>query len=257
MLLSLLLMAAITASTIAVSTVISNSGRQSKTVNDFILASLQADSGLERALGVIKAGRQSKALDESAIAAAELTSERQVDVSPASATPLSIPLLPKNQSATFDILDNAATVHFLKVGGNASGATVAEISWVIIDQNGDTNFSGRIFKTAANLNTPAVFNLEDNVRTASSNVAQLCSCSPLGFRIRIRALNGNISQLAVTAYDDQTGSTPVPLQSRISIVSTGKVGVTQSQKTASVLWQRPASPLFNYILFTEGGITPE
>lgn len=262
LLLSLLLMAAITASTIAVSTIISNSGRQSKTINDFILASLQADSGLERALGVIKVGRSAQTITGTKNAASSpdpggSDPRYGVDVQPSTAGSLKVPLLGKNQNLVFDLLpDGSGTLaQFILISGTTSGSGAIEASWLVIDRNGNTELSGRKFLGRTELQTPAYIDL-NNVRTASSNVPATCaSCPAFGYRLRLRALNASVSNIVIGSSTD--GINPNgSIQSRMLIASTGKVGVTQSQKTASVLWQLPASPLFNFVLFTENDIAP-
>lgn len=265
LLLALLIMSAITASTIGLSVIINSSARQSKNLDDFVIASLTADSGLERSLAVVKAGRQGNTLDE-AVAASNFSSppltpnNSSFTVAAAdSSEPLVVPKLSSGQSVSFDILKTATTPvppKFLKITGDSNSTGNLDVSWVIIDESGNANYSGRQFATSVTYQTGWIIDLNHQIRTDISNtVSTITPPNLLGYRIQIRAVSGSVSTLTATAWDVLNGK-PEQIPSNIAITSTGQAGATSSIKTASILWQLPTSRLFNFVIFTEGPIIP-
>lgn len=258
LLLSLLLMASITASTIAISTVIADSGHQSQTIDNFIQASLEADSGLERGLAIVKKGRTARTLAATTAAAAATIGNFKVTAASNSNEHITMPKLDLGQSVAFDILgDGAANPagQYIAVGGVSAGT--ADVSWTVIAQDGSTEYSGRHFQTGASLSSATSIDLLGaEVRSGSTNAPGIPGGIILGYRIKVKAVNQAITSLDIAAYSDTAKVNPAPLQSRIVMTSRGTVSDSQSEKTASVLWQLPASPVFNYVLFTENDITP-
>ena len=257
MLLALLLMAAITASTIGISLVISTTARQSKNLDNFIIASLGADSGLERSLAVVSVGRKSASLatavSTAAIGATDLGNNASFGVTATdSATPLSVPKLDSNQSFTFDLLKTVAgeppsTVIISGVAPASGPIGTLDVSWVLIDGNGNTNITGRDFISSIDYTSGATFDLKNVVTENTSTPSPYTgSTTFLGYRVSVRARSGSVLNVTVNS--------PIALPSSVSITSTGTAGATRSVKTASILWQLPTSKLFNYVLFTEGPI---
>lgn len=264
LLLALLLMAAITASTIAVSVVISSTTSQSKNLDDFIIASLSADSGIERGLAVMKTGRPSQSMDTAVGAAnnyasGQLGNKSQFVVTAAgSSGPLTVPRLDVGQSFTFDILDpdmpcsGTEAPSSLVITGDGTASDILDVSWVVIASDGTTTYSGRTFLSNSGYNPGTPIDLKQ-VATEQSNTPSTPplftgACKPLGYRVRVRTATGSVTNINVAQ--------PSSLPSRVSLTSTGQAGQTQSVKTASVLWQPPSSRLFNFVLFTEGTIIP-
>lgn len=276
LLLALLLMAAITASTIAVSVVINTTSRQSKNLDDFILSSLAADSGLERSLAIVTAGRKAASLSTTVGAATGFNSPVQTNRASYSVTatsssgPLTVPSLSAGQSFTFDIIDadgpctGVEAPSLLSLNGVGTSG-VLDVSWVVIAYDGTTSYTGRTFLTNSGYTSGPPIDLKI-VATEQSNTPSTPSlftgvCKPLGFRIRVRAGSGPVSNVTATPYTTvgcvaPATSCPASIPSRIAITSTGQTGATRSVKTATVLWQLPSSPLFNFVIFTEGPIIP-
>ncbi|MEK7637052.1 MAG: hypothetical protein AAB402_01500 [Patescibacteria group bacterium] len=287
LILALLLMGAIVGSTISLSTIIADSGHQTQTINDFIAASLAADSGLERGLAVVKVARASESITDATTSITSTTAIQHVDVvgaqSALSTDQISWPRLRPRESVSFDILQfdlsgdlkqpDSTSIQvrgdvqdIIGLTGLHDGRGALDISWVGLDTTGQPVYSGRRFLVTNEFSGGATANpnLLDNVRDLDGNPISLSSNLIRGFRIRITAVdNADIIGESVTnniAVDTVknllvTGA-PGGFPSRIDIKSTGTVNKSQSQKAASVLWQLPSSPVFNYVLFTEGGIIP-
>ncbi len=305
LLLGLILMAAIVASTIAIATAVNSSSHQSKNLDDFVLASLGADSGLERGLSVIKTGRMigsnvansTTASSISSTSVSSAGSTMAVSSAPTSAA-VTIPQLRPFESVTFDFL-GYSELGFLNnfLGGGSSSLFVKgfdapcvtplpgytcngqlEVDWIGLDSGGQPSFSGRTTIIPTNLNgqdnsvnllSAALIHYPDTDTQSSSNCTSNCT---KGFRITIRALDilphapltdaqsidrGTIKNITITPPNTLlcTGNVTCPT-GVVTLTSTGGAGTSQSVKQASVLWQLPASPLFNFVLFTEGDIIP-
>lgn len=291
LILALLLMGSITASTIALSTIIADSTVQTRTLNDFIAASLVADSGVERGLAVVKAGRRTQSFNTTTTA-----------IGVAGDTPLPAGLvataansggtdkftwltLKPRESITFDILNYdasgnlvAPTTKTIQISGAVNdvpgynGQGALDVSWVGLNTSGVPFYSGRTFLSTTQFRSPTVANIDlQSLRTSSgSSQSNIDLNLTRGFRIRVTAVDrpdivgltsdqqtlvDTVSNLVVTSVNQAGVSTGFP--SRINITSTGTIGRSQSEKGASVLWQIPASGVFNYVLFTEGNIIPE
>lgn len=268
LILAMLLMSAIIGSSIALSIVISDSGRQTSTLNNFIAASLAADSGLERGLAVVKAGRVNQGKDETKTAAAidlSLSPNNFVVTadSPATNKLTWTRLLPR-ESVTFDLFkvlaDDALDTKMGITGTSTSGTL--DVSWVGLSANKEPLFTGRKFLSNTELNTTGLYDLISTgynlYRISGEKIAPGNPEIVLtaGFRIRLTAqpASGTIADQTINNLT-VTGANGFP--SRITISSKGAVNNSQAIKTASVAWQLPTSSVFNYVVFTEGSIIPE
>lgn len=291
LILALLLMTAIVASTIAISTLISDTGHQSKTIDDYIQASLAADGGLERGLAVVKVGRQANTINQSvcaitpAVQCPGMTTTgaaiENVAVVGASSSPaITVPSLAPDQSVTFDILKydsntgglqtlsdpNDYTLQISTSADDSVGSqAVLDVSWVSLDSNFQPASTGRAFISDGqfynyDFSPPekVIQNVPLNNGLTDQTGQKVGTSAPFfGFRVKITAADVP----GVTAANKTFGALTIDnanhnLPSRITITSTGAIGQSQAQKVANVLWQLPASPLFNYVLFTENDITP-
>ncbi len=257
LILALLLMGAIIGSSISLSTVIVDSGRQSQDLNNFISASLNADTGIERGLAVVKVGRKNATQGATVtnITPATAIPGLTITGSVSSSNTLGWNVVRQNESVTFDII--ASDAGNLNTGDNniqlaGFGSGKLDVSWVGLDGTGVPLYSGRLI-----INSLASIPLTDLTSAANlrdENGAPVSGPFPIGltrgFRIKITALDSSVTQLRAS----KTNGFGFP--SRIEITSTGTINKSQSQKVASVLWQLPSSPAFGYVLFTEGDIIP-
>lgn len=286
LILALLLMGTITASSIALSTVIGDSTHQTRTINEFIAASLAADSGIERSLAIVKAGRRTETFNNttSAIPNTPPPGSTVAVIGSGGTDKFEWPNLKPRESVTFDILNYDTTGNLIAPAtqsitisalANAitsppyPGQGALDVSWVGLNTNGIPAYSGRRFLTTAQVTGVLTMSLIDiaYVRDISGATVTSLNLSQLrGFRIRLTAIDRpDIANAAVTPAQQilvdtlskilVTGNNGFP--SRVYIESTGVSNLSQSQKTASVLWQLPASGVFNYVLFTEGAIIPQ
>ena len=71
------------------------------------------------------------------------------------------------------------------------------------------------------------------------------------YRVRIRAIDGDITNLQVRAFADDAATVPVDIPSRITITSTGTAGTATQSLRAAMQRAAPLSGLFQYVLFSE------
>lgn len=220
LILALLLMGAIIGSAIALSTVIADSSRQTQGLNDFIAASLTADTGIERGLAVVKNGRRSADLVPTVAAITPVTAISGLTVSGqnSSSDALAWSALLPGESASFDLgqtNDTNAGQYKLYVTGSKMNTSYTvgsnpafysraelEVSWVGLDRNGEPLYSGRTTVTNANLAAPATAlaarnAIEINLLSAGflydANGQRLTSAIAVnatsGFRVKIKAID--------------------------------------------------------------------
>lgn len=168
--------------------------------------------------------------------------------------------------------------------GDARGQL--EISWVGLKNTGEPYYSGRTILTSAQIeryvctSTCAFDYPVNSINLLSAGRLFDVNGNPIsnidfsltkGFRIRISAVE-HTTNLATTTLNTLAdtvtqvtvskpapgGASPTPagFPSRVNIRSQGTINNSTALKTASVLWQLPASGVFNYVLFTEGDLIP-
>lgn len=269
LLLSLLLMASIAASTIALSVLIASTYKQTVDQDRFLSASLAADTGMERSLAVISAGRAKESLDRT-LAAARLTGTSivaggaQFSVTAATQT-VSVPTtLQPGQSQSIDLLRNGVTTladHLEISGPICSGADCGgtiQVAWSVITNAGLSNYIGRKFISGIQYNnTATTIDLTCVYTDANNTGCATVSGTIIGYRITLTAINLPVrailarpcvaSGLSCATYTDTSG---------IVLNVTGNLGQAQATKQAQVLWQLPSSGVFNFVIFTEGSIVP-
>lgn len=282
LLLALLVMASITATTVTVSVIITNTLDQSRSLDNFIVASLASDTGVERGLGVLKIGRTYHSLTGT-VAAMTLPGTRALSngaafslVGSDSEEPVTSVSLAAGQTLTLDVMRKCNNLtcatptpppSFLQVTGDCAGtcASLIDVSWVVVDGAGNSTWSGRRFFEQESYDldfstAPVCLNLKENLRTEDSDApAPFQGNNEIGYRVRVRAVDGPVSTVAVNAFSDPICGTQEPIYSRVHIESVGESGGTspaQSTKQAEAFWQQPSSPVLNYIIFTEESIIP-
>jgi hypothetical protein len=278
MILALLLLAGVTASTIGTSITISNTAGQSKNIDNFILASVAGDSGVERSLAIIKYYRKSGNIVQAINAINSVSSTITLGAASFSGTarpasdPILVPVLRPGERTSLDVfeydpttgaLPTLSTAKYLYIKGTTTAGNL-EVSWVLIDQFGDSSCTGRYFADATAINAGVWPDLLSNTKNQSGDSCD--TLSPKGFRVGLRALDltgtttvaeESIINLTAEAYPCNNNTcSPSGVPGRIQIDINGSAGTTRALKTASVLWQLPSSGLFNYVLFTEGDIVP-
>ena len=127
----------------------------------------------------------------------------------------------------------------------------AEVSWIAWDATGalGTSDSARKVIGPTDLQNGWTIN----------NLDVFDSFDPVGYRIRIKALFGDLSNVIVTPYDEPdgpngTGDIVENLPSQIVIKSVGTKSKFKQALTALVPWQVPLFGLYDYVLYSEGDI---
>lgn len=274
LLLSLLMMSAIVAATIGVSILITSDFAQSRSTEQFIRAALAADAGVERGLAVIQAGRASTELDQTVTSAAGTlnsasssafdTSTSVAIASQSAATAPGSAVAPpplailRGQTAVFDVLKNAAGVVPAKLTvHSALNQGKIEIAWTVINRNGTAGQGlNTLDGTAYSGVSTAIINLLNVYSEGSNSPLPFDGTSTLGYRIAITPKDMDIANLMIQPTDN-SGATPLSLYSTIQLNAVGTAAEAVASKQVTVLWQRPSSGIFSYVLFTEGDIKPE
>ena len=266
LLMSLILMAAITAGTIAVAVLLVRTYRQTNSLDNFISAGLGADTGIEQGLAMIKMSRTTSTFDQTITdfasqAATTTLSGSQVKyrvtaMAQATAIPTS---LAKDQAFSFDILaippastpPSRLTVRSDACSGGSCGTM--RVTWTMVTSSGK-NYAG-FFNLSTN-GLPTTIDLT-NVYSDSSNTPSSQALSTvIAYRVQIQAINAAVSNIVAQPCTWNTSTCTASSQGTIQINSTGSLQNTQALKTANVLWQLPSSGIFNFVLFTEGSIVP-
>ncbi len=226
LLLGLVLMAAIVASTIAIAVSISGSTHQSKNLDDYVDASLAADSGLERSLSIVKYGRSVSTIADitkfsgftNQTVVSGGSSTMAVSSAPLNNT-ITIPFLRPFDSVTFDYSRYTAAGQLTPINANTTLSLVAdgvdcpttpvnlqpckgqlEVDWVAADNT----FSGRT--KPSELSAGADLAIDSNTGKLKVNPIHLTDATYIqdengnqptsaqinnvkGFRITVRALD--------------------------------------------------------------------
>lgn len=244
---ALLLMGAIIGSAIALSTVIADSNHQTTALNNFISASIGADSGLERALAVIKQGRVASTLDSTLTAAGLTTTTPNIGSTQTNVVATDsgagdtfyVPKLLPGQSVSVDILNTtsgfadvqpgvtpdtltisaeaaSASAFSARYTGSNSNKAAIDVSWVALDGRGNSLYTGRSLDTLSPSNIWR--NVVAGACTAASNGSYgICPQNIFLFNLNsLRDQNGNIPtalgiikgyRIRLTAPNVRPGST--------------------------------------------------
>lgn len=137
---------------------------------------------------------------------------------------------------------------------NPNPATWAEVSWTAWSSNGTLGTS----TSARKLIGPTDLQPDPPTDTGWPIVldvfsSQQDSIVPVGYRVRIKALFGDLSTLSVIPYDN-AGSQVADLPSQLEIKSVGERGKFKQSLTATVPWKIPLHGLYDYVIFSEGDI---
>lgn len=255
---ALLLMGAIIGSAIALSTVIADSNHQTTSLNNFISASIGADSGLERALAVIKQGRVSSTLDATRSAAGLATTTPNIGTTQtnvavtesASGDTFYVPKLLPGQSVSVDILNTQTVLNSVTPGvtpdtltvgfeassfssyvarsGSSSSITALDVSWIALDGSGNSLYSGRKTDITPSLVWRPTGSLGSCA--AASNGNYLVCPQPFSLLNSLRDQTGSIpsSLGTIKGYRIRFTAPNVPTNSTADIYTLNKLKVVSS-----------------------------
>ncbi|USN53728.1 MAG: hypothetical protein H6760_00980 [Candidatus Nomurabacteria bacterium] len=265
MLLSLLVLSALTAVAIGTSVLIIKEVQQSSNIDRSLMAYYAAETGIEKGLYTVKIGRQTNQeladiLNDLNDGGAMSNGASWSTDESTTSEEYSLSSLKENQSTVLDLYDPLDPTE----GGYESFGVEAldakplqnpawlEISYFPWTINGglldwdDDNVEKRlrsVYETQPNV--PAIFDLLPNQN----------------YRIRVRALYDDLRNVRITAFtEDDPTDTDVcnpayscikSIPNRVLIRSLGASGGNQSALSASVPYQAPASGIFDFVLFSE------
>ncbi len=257
LLLSLLIMSAITATTISISVLMTSDFAQTKTTEQFAAATVAADAGIERGLWVIRAGRAKETLVQTTSAATSAspiqidTTRAQTNVTAAPGAPgFTNPRIniPPTLTYSVDILDTSAKWLYVT---NPSSASLL-VTWTAIQGSG-TAGQGR---DTVSVGQRKQIDLT-RVYTEGSNDPVFIGAGTLGYRVKITNPTSNVTMTGIILEPQNNSGAAISLLSTISLKSVGTSGDATATKDVTTLWQQPSSNVFSYVLFTEGDIKPE
>lgn len=269
MLLSLLVLSAITAVAVSMAVIIIKDVNSASNVDHAIQAYYAAESGIEKGLSLVKQGRYDQDTLAEMVAqfpappdpplSDNLENSAAWQLTAATNEAYTISYLKKNQSLVLDLYDptwpnpdaggfESFTVEALDAQPEANPAwlEISYFPWEITGSGllwNDLKVQKRLLSISETApNTPTIFDLLPNEY----------------YRIRVKALFDDIKNVRVSAYDEDDPSACDPAYSctkaipnRVLISALGSSGANQARLTASVPWQVPVSGIFDYVLFSE------
>ncbi|MBI3115229.1 MAG: hypothetical protein HYZ09_01900 [Candidatus Kerfeldbacteria bacterium] len=282
LLLGLLVVASVTAITAVLSRTVFRGIFIARQLNASLPAYFAAETGIERALLHVKDSRVLNQQLSTTITSVNTTMSRPPLADPqatygvsAGPTESLVYGLDEDASVTIDFFnpDNltaGAGVDALEI--DALDATPApdlnspwlEVSYVEFTPGASLGLGSDAASTFISTDAANPVNTRLAVGTCGAGSCLPACLTPFAtdkvYRVRIKALFDDATQVRITPYDGDNCSTApadtiVPLQSRIVLTATGRYwgGTERVQQvvTASMNWLTPASPLFDYTLFSE------
>jgi hypothetical protein len=290
LLLALLIMAGITAAGVGFATLIISQIRASENIENSIIASYAAESGLEKALHIVKTNRATGSTLADTITEIEgltnLPNFTKVGLSvlydengTSSEEVRNKFSLLQDESKQIDLynpdspfgVDNG--IRYLYVSwdnnplpisdafynnGYGTGPEWIEISWTGWDLNGNSyeNVEKILLPSDALRYNSTLCNASSYIQ-CTTVILDPDSIGLVHYQVRVKALYANVDDIEIKALDDSNNLVNIP--SRIRLKTIGKFGRTQQALNASLPWKIPISGLFDYVIFSEEQInkTPE
>jgi hypothetical protein len=279
LLLSLLIMAAITAAGVGFATLIISQIKAVENIDNAISASYAAESGLEKAMHIVKSNRQSGETLADTINEIVLVSKTfsiaglnvDFDDSTSNEEVSTKFSLLKDESRQIDFFypdepfDATTGIAHLYLSwdnnpvpvsdidyddGYGTGLEWVEVSWTGWDLNGNS-FENvkKVLLASSDLGYDP-----DLCANASYIQCTYITLDPdtVGlayYQVRVKALYEDINDVEVKALKSDFTLASIP--SRVHIKTIGKFGRTQQALSASMPWKIPASGLFDYVIFSE------
>ena len=269
----ILVISLISAIALTVSVIIINELRLTTVAADAAMAYYAAESGLERGLYGVKILRESGSTLTEALNiiqnyfddAGFLNNTAYTDQgSSTQPTDISHQEIKENQYVQADYYNvdsplapsvvESITVQNGTQASNPDTASWAEVSWIAWDQNGTLGESTSARKVIGPTDLqPDEIQTEGwpiNLNTFGTDF------TPSGYRVRIKALFGDLSNFTITPHEGINGGGDVvtDLPSQIVIKSVGERDKFKQALTAILPWRLPLFGLYDYVLFSEGEI---
>jgi hypothetical protein len=275
LLLALLLIAAITATGVGFSLLIIGELKASSNIDNSIVAYYAAQNGVEHALLEVKDGRANSTLDETIngttgvggivrmegsllpLGVAATWDTRQSTTS----EDIILASVPKNKTVELDLLNpddpaEASAVESVKFewSDSCEGISWLEIGYVYWTPGTQISWptdSQMVYKNIAACERGS----GHYGRPCDPYIANYFSAtSPEKvYRLRIKALDCDVENLSITAYDTDNAPTgdEIPIPSRVNIKSIGTYANSRIALTVSTPWLPSILGLFDYAIFSE------
>ncbi|MFH0804810.1 MAG: pilus assembly PilX N-terminal domain-containing protein [Patescibacteria group bacterium] len=271
---ALLVISLITAIAITLSAIVINELRLTANAADATLAYYAAESGIERGLYAVKSYRTQpdKALGDAVTSIQQFvdtnfTNNAQYSCAGTSASIVKVEnrLIRQNQSVSVDLYSasdplgadtSTSIVRSVRVQNSGTDPlSYADVSWTAWDTDGNIGTSTsarRIIEPSNLLGDGWPINIDTGFAFPSLG-------TPVGYRLRVKALYGDLSGVTVTPYttpdaDPLTGTLPTNLPSVLQISAVGQRGQFKQALTASLPWRLPLGGLYDYVIFSESDI---
>ncbi|MFA6098830.1 MAG: pilus assembly PilX N-terminal domain-containing protein [Patescibacteria group bacterium] len=266
---ALLIMSLITAIALTVSIIVVNELALTSTASNSTMAYYAAESGIERGLFTVKIMRADNSNNLTQTVTAILAQadnfssvqSNNASYSNAGTSKKSTQIENENilenkyvQADYYDIdnslnpLFTVESIRIINEGDNLG--SWADVSWTAWNENGLLGYSDR----ARRIIGPTDLKM---VNGYPINLNVFTDITPTGYRLRIKAMSGDLSDLTVTPFKQPNGVDPLSaddLPSQILIKSVGTRGNFKQSLTAQVPWKVPLFGLYDYVLFSEGEI---
>ncbi|MCH7492963.1 hypothetical protein IID19_05280 [Patescibacteria group bacterium] len=259
---SLLIIGLITAIALTMSIIIVNELKLTSSSTDATLAYYAAESGIEKGLYTVKIKRNDPgsnlagAVGEIKNFAATLSNDSNFDnektVSKTAVIESRQIVEGQYVQADYYDFDNplapvAGSVAKSLVVTNTGNdpLTWVEVSWIAWRANGTLGESTAAKKIIGPTDLKSGW-------TISNLDVFGASFDPVGYRVRVKALFGDLSSVSVTPYIELGGEgDQVNLPSTVEIIAIGEHGSFKQSLTATVPWKIPLFGLYDYVLFSE------
>ncbi|MFH1534557.1 MAG: hypothetical protein ABIF80_01095 [Patescibacteria group bacterium] len=285
LLLSLLIMATITAAGIGFATLIISQIRAAENIDNAITATYGAESGLEKALHIVKTNRLSGAslsgtiteiegltdspafsknglsveFDEDAISSTELNNKFSLSQDKSKQIDFYNPDDPFGATTGINALylswdNNPLPTNDLNyASGYGTGSEWVEVTWTGWNADGDS-FENveKVLLSSGDLafdNPGGLCPADSYIQCTTIQLDPVGGAELLYYQVRIKALHADIDDIEIKALNAADELVNIP--SRVYIKTIGKYGRTQQALNASLPWKISASGLFDYVIFSE------
>ncbi len=265
---SLLIISLITAIAITVSIIVINEIKMTSGAANATLAYYAAESGIEKGLYAVKVYRNDPAVDlgdavsfiqgytdnNTFVNGTKYSNEQTIS----KISKVGSEEIKEHQYLQIDYYDIEDPLDQDPPSGNVMVKSIevknegdnpfswAEVSWTAWDNQGELLTSITARKVIGPTDLAGEEGWPITLNTFSG--------TPVGYRIRIKALFGDLSSISVAAFVDDERDVPLgddDLPSQLVIKSVGERGKFKQSLTATVPWKIPLFGLYDYVLFSE------
>lgn len=247
LLLALIILGGIVATSLTVGTVVVTRLRGVRAIDQSVLASYAAESGVEELLYDVRKRGQRTNLDVRESDPRRLENGATWTRTVESTTREIFITLEESSVEQLDLLPITGTiasvgVRTLLITPEAPSEDAwLEVTWVPWLESGASPAVGRVLFSPEELSGRKTVDLQSVPMGGT----------PIAYRIRFRGLGGRVGTLAVRAAIDIEGKNEVDFPSRIRATIVGVMGGARYATRAEFLPWSPVAPVFDYVLFSE------